>query len=273
MEKLKMFILVLVLITYLCSSALPGLATVTISKTCYNSHSALTEDITTVNALYADYTILLPDKIRSKGGGMGLGDIDSRFSHEMIYLKNGESSSRIGASLETDSATYRWSKNLNETQEDKPFFMAVGYKLGDGTIITSFWDNHAEIAEDVTVVGCNYSGGAAIEPDAIVYGGGGRIASAGNFSHVVKVTSGEWGTIKVEGEGDIEDFQWGISATSLPDHSSMNALMAANKTKPEDEWLNTEMCGEALDFYVKHKFKIGPTSSLYSKISFSWLIP
>lgn len=266
MKRLKMFILVLVLIIYLCSSALLGLATVTMSSYCYNSNSVLIEDVTTVNARYADYTILLPGEIVSKGGGVGLGDIDSSFSHEIIYLNEG-GISRIGASLETDSATYGWAKNLDEKQEDKPLSLAVGYKLEDGTITTSFRNNHAEIAEDLTTVGCNYSGSAVLEPDSIVYGGSGGIASVGNFSHVMKVTSGEWAMIKVEGEGNIEEFQWGMSATSHPDRSSMNATVAA-ETKTEDEWLTTEMSGEAIDYYLKHEFKIGPNSDLHSKISF-----
>jgi len=251
MKRLKMFILVLVLSIYLCSS-LPGLATVTISKTCYNSHSALTEDITTVNALYADYTILLPDKILSKGGGMGLGDIDSSFSHEIIYL-NGESSSKIGAALDTDSATYGWSKNLNETQEDKPFSMAVGYKLGDGKLITSCWNSQAEIAEDLTIVGGKYSGSAAIEPDAMASTGSGESendAGESTLNHLVYTQNeGKWAWIELDQEGKAINYQWIKVAQASPNDAFIGLAL---KTNAENGEAVMEVVGEASDFPRQH---------------------
>ena len=214
MKKIKTFILFLALSIYLFSSALPvpSLAAVNINSYCYNPRSSFAEDITVVNAQYADYTILLPGAIVSQGGGARLGDIDSAFSHKIVYVKaylgNRATISDIGASLETDSATYGWKKNLDERQEDKPLFMAVGYNLDNGTIITSFWDYPAEVAEDLTIVGGKYSGAAVIEPGLIVYGGNG-IASS-NFSQVAKVTSGERVTIEQGGEGDL--LQWWLAA-------------------------------------------------------------
>lgn len=223
MKKLKTFILFLALSIYLFSSALPvpSLAAVNINSYCYNPRSSFAEDITVVNAQYADYTIILPGAIVSQGGGARLGDIDSAFSHKIVYVKaylgNRATISNIGASLETDSATYGWIKNLDERQGDKPLFMAVGYNLDNGTIITSFWDYPAEITEDLTIVGGNYSGAAIIEPGLIVYGGAGGIAD-GNFSHVMMVTS--VGRVTTSMGGEEGDTHWQIGAI----------------TKTEDKW-------------------------------------
>ena len=224
MEKIKTFILFFALSIYLFSSALPvpSLAAVNINSYCYNPRSSFAEDITVVNASYADYTIILPGAIVSKGKGAGLEDIDdSAFSHKIVYVKaylgNRATISNIGASLETDSATYGWIKNLDERQEDKPLSLAVGYNLSDGTISTSFWDYPAEITEDLTILGGNYSGAAVIEPGLIVNGGKGEIAS-GNFSHVKKLTTNrDRATVKIRGGGDI---QWSVAVI----------------TKTEDKW-------------------------------------
>ena len=219
MKKIKTFILFLALSIYLFSSALPvpSLAAVNINSYCYNPRSLFAEDITVVNAQYADYTILLPGEIVSQGGGAKLGDIDSAFSHKIVYAKaylgNRATISDIGASLETDSALYGWIKNLDEKREE-PLLIAVSYALSDGNLTNLFWSNQAEIAEDLTIVGGGYSGLALVESDSVFNGGGGGIGGS-NFSHVVELTSVGRATSKLEGGGNIQ-WQQAVIAMTEP---------------------------------------------------------
>ena len=171
-----------------------------------------------VNAQYADYTIILPGEIVSQGGGAKLGDIDSAFSHKIVYAKaylgNRATISDIGASLETDSALYGWIKNLDEKREE-PLFISVSYALSDGNITNLFWSNQAKIAEDLTIVGGGYSGLALVESDSVFNGGRGIIYGS-KFSHVIELTSVGRVTCKLEGGGNIQQWQQAVIAMSEP---------------------------------------------------------
>jgi len=142
-------------------------------------------------------------------------------------------------------------KNLDEKQEDKPLSMAVGYELGDGKIVTSCWNNQAEIAEAVTTVGCKYSGSAAIEPDAMASKGSGESENnAGEIYHLVYIENeGKWAWIELNQEGKSINYQWKKVAKASLNNTFIGVAL---KTNAENGEVVTEVVGEASEFPRQH---------------------
>ncbi|MCK4735778.1 MAG: hypothetical protein KAT65_25210 [Methanophagales archaeon] len=214
-----------------------------------NSFTTHTEELKANGAKYSDATTIIPSAIASSGIGKGS---ESEFSHT-VFVENEGDCENIEAYLKTDSGEYEWKKSVNTRPNEISMGMSAGYKLGDGNIMTLYRNSDSTVSENLIAEGLQYSGSAAVTPNAIIAAGAGKseqdVASS-KFSHETYVESnGKWAKIETNLESTSVEYQLNNKAKVLPQEVLVSVL---EKGGTKDGTVATEIYGTASNFPLQH---------------------
>jgi hypothetical protein len=166
---------------YLTSAAFSASAVpMSVSVTVSNSEGTTSENVELENANYGSSITLLPytgfadfpSSIMSTGSGASTGP-QGAFSHYISSSHNGESSKEVGASVETDSGSFRWSKSVYSSSDDISMGMGIGTSIRNGILDASYYNSDSEASKDMLMVGGSYRDTTRISPESLISKGSG----------------------------------------------------------------------------------------------------
>lgn len=165
---------------YLTMATYPASADISVNVALTNCEGTTGEHIALSNANYASSITLLPytgfadfpSSIQSTGSGASTGPRGA-FSHDISSSHNGESSKNVGASVETDSGSFKWSKSVYSSSQDITMRMGTRTAITNGILDASYYNSDSKASKDILMNTGSYGDTTEITPEILISQGSG----------------------------------------------------------------------------------------------------